>query len=95
MERINDDLVFNYIEDNFMKEDKLITVEMSFTFFGKVYSAYLEVDSIYTGNLKYPMVEGPGKLIEAFEEELESYEVSKFIIEKVKEHLLEYHSNEY
>lgn len=96
MEKINDDLFFNFIEDNMMDEEtqKPKTVEMSFTFFGKVYLAYLKVDSIDTGNLRYPMVEGSGKLLEAFEEELESEEVTQFVIKKVKEHILEYHSDE-
>lgn len=96
MEKINDDLFFNFIEDNMMDEEtqKPKTVEMSFTFFGKVYLAYLKVDSIDTGNLRHPMVEGPGKLLEAFEEELESEEVTQFVIKKVKEHILEYHSDE-
>lgn len=95
MFRINEDLVLNYIEDNLTREDKLISVEMSFTFFGKVYFAYLTVDSLDKERLSYPMVEGAGKLLEAFEEELESEDVEKIIREKVKEHILEYHSDEY
>jgi hypothetical protein len=96
MKKINDDLIFNHIEDNMIDEktDKLKTVEMSFTFFGKHYTAYLKVDSIESGKLVYPMVEGAGKLLEAFEEELESEEVTQFVIKKVKEHILEYHSDE-
>lgn len=96
MEKINEDLVFNFIEDNMIDEEtqRPKTVELSFTFFGKDYLAYLSVDSIDGNNLKYPMVEGPGKLLESFEEELESDEVTQFVIKKVKEHILEYHSED-
>lgn len=96
MEKINEDLIFNFIEENMIDEEtqKPKTVEMSFTFFGKVYLAYLLVDSIESENLRYPMVEGPGKLLEAFEEELESNEVTEFVVKKVKEFMLEFNSEE-
>lgn len=96
MEKINDDLIFNFIEENMIDEEtqKPKTVEMSFTFFGKIYLTYLKVDSIDSQKLMYPMIEGPGKLLDAFEEELESEEVNEFVIKKVKEFILEYHSDE-
>ena len=94
MLQINEDLTLNYIEENLVRENKLITVEISFTFFGKVYLAYLKVASIETDSLSYPMVEGPGKLLESFEEELESTDVEKVIREKVKQYVLDYYSDE-
>jgi len=96
MEKINDDLMFNYVDENMINEEtqKPKTVEISFTFFGKIYMAYLLVDSIDSGNLRYPMVEGPGKLLDAFEEELESSDVAQFVIKKVKEFMREFYSDE-
>ncbi len=94
MIEINEDLTLNFIEDNLVRENKLVSVEMSFTFFGKHYLAYLKVDSLDTDRLVYPMVEGSGKLLEAFEEELESKEVEKVIRENVKQHVLQFDLDE-
>jgi hypothetical protein len=95
MLKINEDLVLNFIEDNFIDEDtdKVVTLEMSFTFFNKIYMAYLSVDSMEKERLSYKMVNGPEKLIEAFQEDLESLETEKIVREKVKQFLSDYYSN--
>jgi hypothetical protein len=85
--KITEDLVLNYIEENRMNDEntKVLTWELSFYFCGKHYTAYLDNDSLDKDSLRYPMTEGPGVLLESFEELLESEEVEKIIREKAIE----------
>lgn len=81
--RIDENLVLNFIEENLSRDGKLVTVEMSFTFFTKVYLAYLKVDSIQ-GKLNFIQIEGPGILLEAFEQHIEDEDVENLIRVEVK-----------
>ena len=87
MIKFNDDFTLNYVEENMIKEGKLITAEVWFTFFGKDYVAYLSVDSLEKESLRYPSVEGPSILFESFQESLESNDVEKIVRDEAKKYI--------
>lgn len=81
--QLTDNLILHYIEDNNFDEDKLITVELSFTFFGQNGTTYFLVEDLED---EYPMFASTsisGGLIESFETVLEDN--MEVIIEYIKE----------
>jgi hypothetical protein len=94
MRKINDDLTLNYVEENFLRDEKLITVEIWFDFFGKSYVAYLRTASLESEQLDFASIEGPEILFESFEELIEEdEEVVAIIREEAKKYVEEWNEN--
>lgn len=79
-------LVLHYIEENMVKDDKLITVELWFSFFGESGQAYITMERIHEDIPSYAMTEISSELSDSFNDLLEDDD----IFEVIKTKCLEY-----
>jgi len=73
--KLTENLILHYIEDNYSENDELITVFLSFTYFGIDAAAYLSVSNLENDDPSYAMVEGAGELHDSFTEQIEDPEI--------------------
>ncbi len=80
---LTENLTLNFIEENFFEGNKLITVELSFTFFGKDCLAYLKIEELDKSWPSYAMTESDGEISESFNSIIEDDDV----FENIKKHV--------
>lgn len=86
---LSKNLILNYIEENMVKDDKLISVELSFSFFNQYGVAYAVIEKLDSGH-PWAMTEITSELSDSFNELLEDEEVYDMIKSKIKEYQIEW-----
>lgn len=77
-------LILNYIETNNIDDDKLITVYLSFNFYGQHCGAYLLTKNLDEEWGSFAMTETSSDLLESFNDKIEDPEIFSKIKEQVK-----------
>lgn len=90
MIKINENLTLNYVDENMVKGNKLVSMECWFTFFNESYCVYIGADSLEDEELRIFSTEGPSVLFDSFESQLEEVSVIDAIRLKAKEFLIEF-----
>lgn len=99
--KLTKNLILQYIEENVVKENKLITVYITFSFFGELGEVYFHLKNLKEEWASYAMTQITSELSDSFNDLLEDDEVFNKIKEKVElfakewaENQAEYEANE-
>jgi hypothetical protein len=83
-------LTLNYIEENMVRDEKLISVYLSFSFYGEDGDAYLILEKLEEEYPNYAMTSIASDISDSFNEQLEDDEIYAKIKAEVKKFVTEY-----